>query len=54
MIPAKARKIFELKSGDRLVVLGDEASGLAMIKEKGFMSMINEVSSLIRKSKGDE
>ena len=54
VIPAKARKIFELKPGDRLVVLGDEASGLAMIKEKGFMSMINEVSSLIRKSKGDE
>lgn len=53
VIPAKARKIFELKPGDRLVVLGDEASGLAMIKEKGFMSMINEVSSLIRKSKGD-
>ena len=54
VIPAKARKIFELKPGDRLVVLGDEASGLAMKKEKGFMSMINEVSSLIRKSKGDE
>ncbi len=54
VIPAKARKIFELKPGDRLVVLGDEASGLAMIKEKGFMNMINEVGSLIRRSKGDE
>lgn len=53
VIPAKARKIFELKPGDRLVVLGDETSGLAMIKEKGFMNMINEVSSLIRNSKGD-
>ena len=53
VIPAKARKIFDLKPGDHLVVLGDETQGLALIKEKGFMSMINEVSSIIKDAKGD-
>ena len=45
VIPAKARKIFHLEPGDNLVVLGDEAQGLAIIKEKGFLSMMEAVRS---------
>ena len=44
VIPAKARKIFNLEPGDNLVVLGDEAQGLAIIKEKGFLSMMKNLS----------
>ena len=33
VIPAKARKIFGINTGDRLLVLGDEAQGLALMKE---------------------
>lgn len=33
VIPAKARKIFEIEPGDRLLVLGDEGQGLALMKE---------------------
>lgn len=33
VIPVKARKIFNIKSGDRLLMLGDEVQGIAMIKE---------------------
>lgn len=33
VIPAKARKIFQIKPGDRLLVLGDESQGLALAKE---------------------
>ena len=34
VIPAKARKIFDIKAGDQLLVLGDEYQGLALLKEQ--------------------
>ena len=46
VIPAKARKIFDLKPGDNLVVLGDEAQGLAIIKEEGLLSMMEAFRSI--------
>ena len=45
VIPAKARKIFDLKPGDNLIVLGDEAQGLGIIKEEGLLSMMEAVRS---------
>ena len=39
VIPANARKIFNLKAGDQLVVLGDETQGLALMKTEGFLSI---------------
>ena len=45
VIPAKARKIFDLKPGDNLIVLGDEAQGLAIMKEAGLLSMMEAVRS---------
>ena len=41
VIPAKARKIFRIESGDHLIVLGDENSGIAIIKEKDFLGMVH-------------
>ena len=38
VIPAKARKVFDIKAGDRLLVLGDEERGIAIIKEKDLFS----------------
>lgn len=32
VIPAKARKVFHIEAGDRLLVLGDEGQGIAIIK----------------------
>ena len=40
VLPAKARKIFDINSGDRLLVLGDEGQGLAIIKEKGLLDLL--------------
>jgi len=40
VIPAKARKIFDINPGDNLIVLGDEGQGLAIIKEKGLLDML--------------
>lgn len=43
VIPAKARKVFGIEPGDNLIVLGDEASGIAVIKEEGFLSMMAQL-----------
>lgn len=40
VIPAKARKIFDLNPGDNLIVLGDEGQGIAIIKEKGLLDLL--------------
>lgn len=36
MIPKAARDTFCLRDGDRLVVLGDEAEGIALVKAEDF------------------
>ena len=46
VIPAKARKIFDITTGDQLVVLGDEGQGLALIKSEKFLTLANMVSKL--------
>ncbi|MCR5508158.1 MAG: helix-turn-helix domain-containing protein [Lachnospiraceae bacterium] len=40
VIPAKARNIFDINPGDNLIVLGDEGQGLAIIKEKGLLDLL--------------
>jgi len=39
VIPAKARKLFSIEMGDRLMVLGDESQGLALIKAEDFLQL---------------
>ena len=41
VIPARARKIFDIQPGDNLIILGDEGQGIAIIKEKGLIDMLN-------------
>lgn len=41
VIPSKARKIFDIKTGDQLLILGDEEQGLAIIKEDFFLKMMH-------------
>ncbi len=43
VIPAKARKVFDIQAGDNLIVLGDEAQGIALLKERDFMAMVEEI-----------
>lgn len=42
VIPKSARDTFDLKDGDRLVVLGDEAEGIALVKSEIFESRMRE------------
>ncbi|MBP3809744.1 MAG: helix-turn-helix domain-containing protein [Clostridiales bacterium] len=48
VIPAKARKVFDISSGDRLVVLGDEGTGIAIMKADSFL----KIADNIRKGRG--
>ena len=50
VIPAKARKLFDISPGDQLVVLGDESQGMAVIKAKDFLNLAN----IVRKITGKE
>lgn len=43
VIPKKARNVFQIKKGDRLVLLGDEEQGLALIHEEQLLAMVNEI-----------
>ena len=40
VIPAKARKIFDINPGDNLIILGGESQGIAIIKEKGLLDLL--------------
>lgn len=39
VIPVKARKLFDIKPGDGLIVLGDKSHGLALIKADDILNM---------------
>lgn len=47
VIPKKARMVFGIEPGDRLVMMGDEANGIALMKETdvlNFMKAIGDVT----------
>ena len=46
VIPAKARQIFNINPGDSIIVLGDEKQGIALIKEKGILEMLNSAMKM--------
>ena len=46
VIPAKARKIFDIGPGDNLIVLGEEGQGIALIKEKSLLGLINRAKKV--------
>lgn len=46
VIPAKARKIFDIGPGDNLIVLGDEGQGIALVKENALLDLIQLARTL--------
>ena len=48
VIPKKAREIFHIQAGDTLVVLGDEAQGLALISSEAMVQGMNEMQRLMK------
>lgn len=49
VIPKAARELFGLNTGDRLIVLGDESEGIAIVKENVFLDKMNKILTLAAK-----
>ena len=43
VIPARARKVFNLRPGDQMMVLGDESQGLALVNARLFIEAAEEM-----------
>lgn len=43
VLPAKARKVFDINPGDNLIVLGDESQGIAIVKQQSFFEFASEL-----------
>lgn len=43
VIPSDARKVFDIKAGDSLILFGDESKGLALVKASVFSDMAEDV-----------
>ena len=41
-VPVEARKMFDIKEGDTLMVLGDKSRGLALVKSDEFYKLMGE------------
>ena len=54
VLPEKAMDIFELEVGDKLLLMGDEAQGLAMVKLSGFLAATAEMLKIIKETDPDE
>ncbi|MBQ3867895.1 MAG: AbrB/MazE/SpoVT family DNA-binding domain-containing protein [Clostridia bacterium] len=39
-VPAEARKMFDIKEGDTLMVMGDKNRGLALLKADAFYALM--------------
>ena len=48
VIPKKARELFGINNGDSLVILGDEAEGIALIKADIFEKRLNDTWNSIK------
>lgn len=53
VIPKRARELFGINSGDALVVLGDEAEGIALIKADIFEKRLNDTWNSMRQEISD-
>lgn len=43
VIPKKAREIFSIFPGDSLLMLGDEAQGIAIVRNEDFLQFADEI-----------
>lgn len=50
VIPKEARDLFDIKPGDKLVVLGEEGQGLAFCLEADFMASVEAVMAAARRA----
>lgn len=51
VIPKRARELFDIKRGERLILLGDEEQGLALILERQMLSTFNDFHAALQEEK---
>lgn len=49
VIPKKARDLFDIKPDDALIILGDEAEGIAIMKAELFEKRLNDTWELMNR-----
>ena len=55
VMPKEARDVFDIKPGDTLLLLGDEAQGIAIVKNDVFVRFAEDIlSAQTRKDDADE
>ena len=54
VIPEKVFDVFELKTGDKLLMIGDETQGIAMVKLNSFLAATAEIMKIIQETYSDE
>lgn len=51
-IPVEARKMFDIKEGDTLMVMGDKERGIGILKDEIFYSLFNgDIANEFNKNK---
>lgn len=53
VIPKKARDIFDLRAGSELLILGDEAQGIALQKVEDTESMLESYGRIVNERRAD-
>lgn len=54
ILPEKACQIFDIKKDDKLLILGDEAQGIAITKLNGFFEITKKIMDMIHKADNEE
>jgi len=49
VIPKEAREVFNIKAGDLMLMLGDPATGIAMVKLDVFQDMADNIFAGLKK-----
>lgn len=53
VLPDKALDVFGLKAGDKLLLMGDEDQGIAMVKLNSFLAATAEIMRIIQETDSD-
>ena len=54
VIPKEARDIFDIKPGDTLLVLGDEAQGIAIVKNDVVLDIVDKILKSPNATEGEK
>lgn len=54
VIPKEARKIFDIKPGDSLLVLGDEEQGIGIVKCEELYQFAKDIFKAVEKKEEEE